>query len=232
MKKLIFFSLVIGLMLVALPGQVEAVGKVKNVRVSQITSNSALAKCNSVSGAYQYVYKVYQNTPKKAKKWKLVKTYKTSNTYATLRGLKKKKKHKVVVKAKDYYGNSGKRSKAKVFTTKSWRMYHSNKYGFSLQFPKSWKGYRVKVETGYDGTYVTFKLKSQVMNYWYGMFSILVYDISQADDLYYYYGTPLAQNDDYVFYWMHAQDTASDLYDEIQDIYTIVGSIEADRYMD
>lgn len=223
MKKLLLCGCVTFLGLVIAFPSLAAPTKVKGVKVKKIKSNAATVSWNSTSGAYQYVVKV-----RKKKSKKLVKTVKTTSTSTMVKGLKKKKWYRVTVKAKDYYGNAGKRSKAKVFKTKSWRNYHSNKYGFSLDFPKEWKGYRVNIQTGYDGTYINFKLKSNVMNEWYTLFSILAFDVADADDLYEYYGTPLATGDDYVFYWMHAQDTASDLYARAQEITTVLATIKTD----
>lgn len=223
MKKIILLSCItfLGLAL-ALPSA-AAPSKVKGVKVKKIKSNAATVNWNATSGAYSYVVKV-----RKKKSKKLVKTVKTSSTSIMVKGLKKKKWYRVTVKAKDYYGTTGKRSKAKIFETKSWRNYHSGKYQFSLDFPKTWKGYKTDIDTGYDGTYVNFKLWSSAMQQYYTMFSILVFPDSMADDMYLYYGEPLGQSDDYVFYWMHAQDSASDLYARAQEVWDIVYTLKAD----
>ena len=146
MKKAILFSLSICLCFAfSLP--VMAIDRVTGVKVKQIKFYTAKVKWSAVNDAASYIIKI-----RKKKNKKLVDTIKTTSTSTWVNLPKKKKYYRAKVRAKDSNGVLGQWSKAKLFKSKSWRYYHHNNFGFSLKFPKSWKGVKgVK----YKGTLIS-----------------------------------------------------------------------------
>lgn len=219
-KVLLVLTLFLGLSL-ALPG-LAAPSKVKGVKVRNIKSNRGTVSWTAQSSASAYRIKV------RTKSGKLFMSGNVTSNAAYMNGLKANRRYKVKVRAKDAYGKFGPWSKVKRFTTKSWRYYHNNRYGYNMKFPKGWKGMRVKTASGYDGVFVNYKLYSNSMSQRYTMFSIQV--ITQEQYALYGagMGTYLGENDDYVFVYFHAQDTASDLYARARELDSIIDTFEMD----
>jgi len=222
MRKLILICPIILLgCFLAWPGL--AVDKVKGVKVKKIKSNTAKVIWSEVDNATSYVVKV-----RRKKNKKLVDTVKTTATSAWVDLPKKKKYYRVKVRAKDSNKNKGRWSKAKLFKSKGWRYYHNKKYDFSMKFPKGWKDFRVKKVISSSGISYEFKLYSSEMNYWYDMFMITIMTPQQYQDQEYIFSEIITEDDDYVYTWMHAQDTASDLYMRARETDEIINSFALD----
>ncbi|MFH1536747.1 MAG: hypothetical protein ABID45_02045 [Patescibacteria group bacterium] len=228
MKKVLFLSLVIciGLCL-ALPS-LAAPNKITGVKVKKIQSNAAKVIWTADSKAASYIVKV-----KRKKNGKVVDTVKTTATSTWIKLPKKKKYYRVKVRGVDSSKNKGPWSKAKLFKSKGWRYYFHKKYKFSMKFPKTWKGVKAKkftTEGGLDqGVYINFKLYSNEMHQWYTLFSIVAFTQDEwvGDDLRYFWGDALAENDDYAFVWMHAQDCAVDLCARARENQDIIDTFKA-----
>ena len=97
-----------------------------------------------------------------------------------------------------------------------------------MKFPKGWKDFRVKKVISSSGISYEFKLYSSEMNYWYDMFMITIMTPQQYQDQEYIFSEIITEDDDYVYTWMHAQDTASDLYMRARETDEIINSFALD----
>ena len=223
MKKIILVCCIAYLGLALAGPSFAAPAKVKGVKVNKIRSSAATVKWNEVSGAVKYVVKV------RKRNGKLVATKKISAEKVLITGLKKLKKYKVSVKAKDSYGDFGKRSKFKTFKTKSRRKYHNNNFGFNIDFPKAWKKYVVSTERDYmGGQYIDFSLWSDLMQDQYLMFTVWAMDRDRYYSIYNGSSEKIGETDDWVFVYYYPMSTAVDLSERAQESDEIIDTFKLD----
>ncbi len=222
--------------LIAVPALAAVPDQVENVKVpkSERKSNQVKVTWDEADGATEYIAKV------KTRKGKVVATKKTSNTYAYFKPLKKYKKYKVGVRAKNADGKGAVSKKVK-FRTKKKRFFHSNKHGFNITFPKTWKKFKVVKKKENYGSPVgnvwryDFKLPSANAMYypngWADLIVVSVYSHSQWDYIEANWpisiGAKQLESDDYVMDIGHAQDASPDMaerlmeFDDIADTFSL-----------